>query len=103
MKVLILGRERSLVDSSVGILEQNGFEAVGVTRDQEAFAQLDTGEFGAVVVGGGVGLLTRPLIKRHAAPHGTEVVEAKRVRMQSVEEHVAEVIVPRLRELSAKS
>ena len=103
MKVLVLGRERHLVDASVAIIGENGFEAVGVTRDQDAFAQLDTGEFQAVVVGGGVGPQTRPLIKEHAAPHGTKVLEARRSLMQSVEGHVAKVIVPQLRELSAQA
>jgi hypothetical protein len=103
MKVLILGRERQLVDESVAIVERNGFEAVGVTRDEEALTQLDTGEFRAVVVGGGVGRESRPLIKQHAAPHGTEVLEARRGFMQSVQDHVAKVIVPRLRELSAQA
>ena|ERR1051326_8025094 len=102
MKVLVLGRDPSVVDSSVTIIGQNGFEAVGVTSDQDAFAQLDTGEFQAVVVGGGVSPQSRPLIKQHAAPHGTEVLESRRTLGQSIEGHVIKVIVPRLRELSAQ-
>ena len=54
MKVLVLGRERHLVDASTAIIEENGFRATGVTRDDEALALLDTGQFTAVVVGSGV-------------------------------------------------
>lgn len=103
MNVLVLGRERHLVDASTAIIERSGFKAVGVTRDEEAFALLDTGEFKAVLVGSGVEFASRPPVKQHAAPHGTEVLEAQRVPMQTVEEHVSEVIVPRLREIKARA
>jgi hypothetical protein len=99
VNLLVLGRERHLVDASTATIEENGFHATGVTRDDEAFALLDTGQFTAVVVGSGVELASRPPVKRHAAPHGTAVLEARRVPMQSVEEHLRDVIVPMLRRL----
>jgi hypothetical protein len=98
--VLVLGRESHLVDASTAIIEENGFHAVGVTRDEEAFALLDTGQFAAVLVGSGVEAESRPPVKKHAAPHGTVVLEAVRTPMQTVQEHVRDVIVPQLRQLS---
>jgi hypothetical protein len=99
VNVLVLGRERHLVDASTAIIEENGFRATGVTRDDEAFALLDTGQFTAVVVGSGVEFASRPPVKRYAAPHGTAVLEARRVPTQTVEEHLRDVIVPMLRRL----
>jgi len=81
VNVLMLGRERHLVDASTAIIEENGFRATGVTRDDEAFALLDTGQFTAVVVGSGVEFASRPPVKQHAAPHGTVVLEARRTPM----------------------
>jgi hypothetical protein len=99
MNVLVLGRERHLVDASTAIIEENGFRAVGVTRDDEAFTLLDTGQFAAVLVGSGVEFASRPPVKQHAAAHGTVVLEARRVPMQTIQDHVRNVIVPRLRQL----
>jgi hypothetical protein len=45
MNVLVLGRERQLVDASTAIIEDNGVRAVGVVQDEDAFALLDTGQF----------------------------------------------------------
>lgn len=98
--VLVLGRERHLVDASTEIIEQHGFRAVGVTADEEAFALLDTGDFAAVLVGSGVELESRPPVHAHAAPHGTAVFEARRVFGQTVHDHVRHVIVPQLLELA---
>jgi hypothetical protein len=98
--ILVLGRERHLVDASTEIIEQNGFRAVGVTEDEEAFALLDTGDFAAVLVGSGVEYASRPPVHEHAAPHGTAVFEARRVSGQTVQEHVRHVIVPQLLDLA---
>jgi hypothetical protein len=65
----------------------------------QAFALLDTGQFAAVLVGSGVEFASRPPVKQHAAPHGTMVLEARRVPMQTFQEHVRDVIVPKLRGL----
>jgi hypothetical protein len=94
--VLVLGRERHLVDVSTAIIEQNGFRAVGVTADEEALALLDTGDFIAVLIGNGVEPGSRPLLRAHASPHGTAVFEARRVLGQTVHEHVRQVVVPHL-------
>ncbi|MFI5688213.1 hypothetical protein [Streptomyces sp. NPDC051636] len=98
--VLVLGRERHLVDASTDIIEANGFNAVGVTRDEEALALLDTGRFIAVLVGSGVEWESRPPVHQHAAPHGTVVLEARRIPMQTVQDHVRHVIVPRLQQIA---
>jgi hypothetical protein len=100
--VLVLGRERHLVDASMSILQENGFQAIGVTRDEEAFALLDTGRFMAVLVGSGVELESRPPVKQHAAPHGTTVLEARRVFGETVQDHVRYTIVPRLLEMPTR-
>ncbi|WP_020115970.1 hypothetical protein [Streptomyces canus] len=98
--VLVLGRERHLVDASTDIIEAGGFSVVGVTRDEEALSLLDTGRFIAVLVGSGVEWESRPPVREHAAPHGTVVLEARRVPMQTVQEHVQHVIVPKLQQIA---
>ncbi|WP_432195583.1 hypothetical protein [Streptomyces sp. bgisy027] len=97
--VLVLGRERHLVDASTDIIEAGGFKAVGVTRDEEALSLLDTGRFIAVLVGSGVEWESRPPVREHAAAHDTVVLEARRIPMQTVQDHVRDVIVPRLRQI----
>ena len=99
MNVLVLGRGRHLVDASTAVIEENGFRAVGVTGDDEALALLDTGQFAAVLVGSGVELASRQPVRQHAAAHGTVVLEAQRMPMQTIQDHVRSVIVPRLRQL----
>jgi hypothetical protein len=101
VRVLVLGRERQLVDASTAVIEEHGFQTVGVTRDEEAFALLDSGQFAAVLVGSGVEFASRPPVKQHAAPHGTVVLEARRVPLQTVQDHVRDVIVPELRRIVA--
>ncbi|MFG1668832.1 hypothetical protein [Streptomyces sp. Y7] len=98
--VLVLGRERHLVDASTEIIEADGFNAVGVTRDEEALSLLDTGRFIAVLVGSGVEWESRPPVREHAAAHDTVVLEARRIPMQTVQDHVRDVIVPRLRQIA---
>lgn len=97
--VLVLGREDHLVVASTTIIEESGFRAVGVTRDEDAFKLLDTGEFLAILVGSGVEYASRGPVREHAAPHGTAVLEAVRVPMQTVHDHVRNVVVPKLRQL----
>jgi hypothetical protein len=94
--VLIFARGRHLVDASTAIIAENGFHAVGVTRDDEALAQLDTGRFAAVLVGRGVERASRPPIRQHAASHGTLVIEAQPGPRQSIQDYVRDVIVPQL-------
>jgi len=98
--VPVLGRERQMVDASVGLIEASGFKAVGVTRDEEALSELDSGRFIAVLVGGGVEPESRTPLREHAAPHGTVVIEARRDPAQTVQEHVRHVILPRLQEIA---
>jgi hypothetical protein len=76
--------------------EENGFRAVGVTRDEEAFALLDAGQFAAVLVAAAVEHTSRGPVRKHAAVHGTAVLEAERLAMQTVQEHVRDVIIPQL-------
>lgn len=94
--VLVLGREDHLVVASTTIIEENGFRAVGVTRDEDAFKLLDSGEFIAILVGSGVEYASRAPVRQHAAPHGTTVLEAVRVPNQTVHDHVRHVVVPQL-------
>jgi hypothetical protein len=74
--VLVLGRERHLVDASTAIIEESGFRAVGVTQDAEALALIDSGRFVAVLIGSGVEHSSRPPVKQHAAARGTVMLEA---------------------------
>jgi hypothetical protein len=75
----------------------SGFHAVGVTRDDEAFALLDTGQFSAVLVGSGVELAPADQAARgptrNADPRSPPGADA------TVQQHVRDVIVPKPRRL----
>jgi hypothetical protein len=97
MKVMAIGREQTVVDTAVDILQANGFAAVGTVVDAAALAALDTGEITNLIIGGGVEPESREALKKQALAHGAAVHEAKR-RGRGIESYLNEVVIPTLRQ-----
>ncbi|MEV7981777.1 hypothetical protein [Streptomyces sp. NPDC086519] len=69
MRTLVLGRTPARVTAVLATLHTDGFDAEGVSTDEEALKLLETEEFGVLIIGGGVGPDSRAAIKAHAAEH----------------------------------
>jgi hypothetical protein len=69
MRTLVLGRTPERVSAVLAILRMDGFDAEGVSTDDEARSLLESGEFGVLIVGGGVGPASRVAIKEFAGEH----------------------------------
>ncbi|MHC0432411.1 hypothetical protein ACX6XY_19845 [Streptomyces sp. O3] len=69
MRTLALGRTPSRVTEVLATLRADGFDAEGVSTDDDARKLLETEEFGVLIIGGGVGPESRAAIKEFAARH----------------------------------
>ncbi|MGW7419007.1 hypothetical protein ACWGJB_02860 [Streptomyces sp. NPDC054813] len=69
MRTLVLGRTPARVTAVLATLHADGFDAEGVSTDDEARKLLATGEFEVLIIGGGVGPESRAQIKEFAAGH----------------------------------
>ncbi|MFF7472817.1 hypothetical protein [Streptomyces sp. NPDC008092] len=69
MRTLVLGRTPARVTAVLATLRTDGFDAEGVSTDEEALELLATEEFAVLVIGGGVGPESRVAIKDFAAEH----------------------------------
>ncbi|MET7451681.1 hypothetical protein ABZT03_07255 [Streptomyces sp. NPDC005574] len=69
MRTLVLGRTPARVSAVLATLRMDGFDAEGVSTDEEARNLLESGEFGVLIVGGGVGPVSRAAIKEFAGKH----------------------------------
>jgi hypothetical protein len=85
------------------MLREQGYHAVGVTRDEEAITCLGTGEFTALLIGSGVERASRGPLRRHAATHRTTVIQAHREPMQSLHDHLRETVIPHLELLTPQT
>ncbi|WP_030203862.1 hypothetical protein [Streptomyces sp. NRRL S-87] len=74
MRTLVLGRTPSRLAAVLETLHADGFDAQGVSTDEEALALLATGTFGVLIIGGGVGPESRAHMKEFAAGHGVRRV-----------------------------
>ncbi|MFD8818856.1 hypothetical protein ACFV23_47095 [Streptomyces sp. NPDC059627] len=74
MRTLVLGRMPARVTAVLDTLRADGFDAEGVGTDDEARKLLETGEFGVLIIGGGVGPDSRAAIKELAAGSGVRRV-----------------------------
>ncbi|MFG3660900.1 hypothetical protein [Streptomyces sp. NPDC047706] len=66
MRTLVLGRTPARVAAVLTTLRADGFDAEGVSTDEEARKHLETGEFGVLIIGGGVGPDSRAELKELA-------------------------------------
>lgn len=60
MRTLVLGRTPARVAAVLATLREDGFDAEGVSTDEEARKLLETEEFGVLIIGGGVGRTPAP-------------------------------------------
>ncbi|MFB7416513.1 hypothetical protein ACFC18_43475 [Streptomyces sp. NPDC056121] len=67
MRTLVLGRTSARVTEVLATLRADGFDAEGVSTDEEALKLLETEEFGVLIIGGGVEPESRAAIKAFAA------------------------------------
>ncbi|MER5959762.1 hypothetical protein [Streptomyces longhuiensis] len=67
MRTLVLGRTPARVTEVLATLRADGFDAEGVSTDEEALKLLETEEFGVLIIGGGVEPESRAAIKAFAA------------------------------------
>ncbi|WP_067477604.1 hypothetical protein [Nocardia amamiensis] len=96
MDLLIIGRSRNTVDAAVEQVRARGFTVRGVTTDDEALAALDTGEFGNLLIGGGVEKRSRTTLKERAGRHDVAVHEARR-HGRDIATYLEQEVYPRLR------
>ncbi|WP_326668457.1 hypothetical protein [Streptomyces sp. NBC_01257] len=69
MRTLVLGRTPARVTDVLATLRADGFDAEGVSTDEEARKRLAAGEFGVLIIGGGVEPDSRAALKEFAAEH----------------------------------
>ncbi|WP_405913826.1 hypothetical protein OG760_31755 [Streptomyces sp. NBC_00963] len=69
MRTLVLGRTPARVTEVLATLRADGFDAEGVSTDEETRKLLETEEFGMLIIGGGVEPDSRAAIKEFAAEH----------------------------------
>lgn len=74
MRTLVLGRTPARVAAVLDTLRADGFDADGVSTDDEARTLLETEAFGVLIIGGGVGPESRAAMKECAARHGVRRV-----------------------------
>lgn len=74
MRTLVLGRMPARVTAVLDTLRADGFDAEGVTADEEARKLLEAEEFGVLIIGGGVAPDSRAALKEFAAEQGVRRV-----------------------------
>ncbi|MFG2142149.1 hypothetical protein [Streptomyces sp. NPDC048650] len=67
MRTLVLGRTPARVTEVLATLRADGFDAEGVSTDEEARKLLEAEEFGVLIIGGGVEPDSRAAIEEFAA------------------------------------
>lgn|SRR5690554_1433698 len=95
MKVLILGRLQRVMDNVIKILEDAEVKADGVLTDEEAYTLLESNDYKAIVIGGGIGQQARDNIRSIAIQKKVEIIEVI-LGNYSVEDYYRNNIVPRL-------
>ncbi|WTN62906.1 hypothetical protein OG961_46750 [Streptomyces sp. NBC_00626] len=81
-------------------LHTDGFDAEGVSTDDEARDLLETEEFGVLIIGGGVGPESRVTLKEFAAQHGIrQVIDG--ALTAPFDAYVRREFEPRIREAAA--
>ncbi|MER6770755.1 hypothetical protein ACF1D2_34950 [Streptomyces bacillaris] len=74
MRTLVLGRTPARVAEVLATLRADGFDAEGVSGDEEARELLEGGGFGVLIIGGAVEPGSRASLKEFAAEHGVRRV-----------------------------
>jgi hypothetical protein len=100
MTALVIGRMESIVSAAIATLREEGFDAVGVTRDGDAVSHLSTGKITAMVIGGGVGWMSRRALRKAAQAQGVVVIQGG-TGGQDIVAYVRQQVVPGLRAAGA--
>lgn len=100
MTALVIGRMESIVSAAISTLREEGFDAVGVTRDADAVSRISTGTITAMVIGGGVGWGSRRVLRKAAEAHGVTVIQGG-LGGRDIVSYVRQQIVPGLRAAGA--
>ncbi|MCX4649248.1 MULTISPECIES: hypothetical protein [unclassified Streptomyces] len=74
MRTLVLGRTPARVMEVLATLHADGFDAEQVSTGEGARRLLETGEFGVLIIGGGVEPDSRAAIKEFAVEQGVQRV-----------------------------
>ncbi|MFZ4135658.1 hypothetical protein [Streptomyces koyangensis] len=101
MRTLVLGRTPARVRDVVATLRADGFNAEGVSADEEARKLLAAGEFGVLIIGGGVEPESRASLKEFAAEHRVrQVIDA--ALTEPFDAYVRREFEPVIREIAAE-
>nr|WP_240675307.1 hypothetical protein [Streptomyces albidoflavus] len=101
MRTLVRGRTPARVREVLATPREDGFDAEGVSTDEEARGLLASGEFGVLIVGGGVGPESRAALKECTAGHGVrEVIDG--ALTEPVDAYVRRESEPLIRKASAE-
>ncbi|MCA1221004.1 hypothetical protein [Streptomyces sp. 8L] len=101
MRTLVLGRMPARVAEVLATLRADGFDAEGTSTDEEAGKLLATGEFGVLIIGGGVEGDSRKAVKALAAEHGVRRVLDGALTVP-VDDCVRREFEPLIREVAAE-
>lgn len=102
MRVLIIARERAVLERIQSLLRQSNVESVITTSDDEAVRRLESADVSAVVIGGGVLEPSRQQIQVVAERHRVPVVTGA-LRGKDPATYLREELLPALRSAVAKS
>ncbi|AUH43270.1 hypothetical protein [Streptomyces sp. CMB-StM0423] len=101
MRTLVLGRSPARVTEVLATLRADGFDAEGVSTDEQALALLAGDGFGVLIIGGGVEPESRVAIKEFAAEHGVRrVVDG--ALTEPIDAYVRREFEPVIREAAAE-
>ncbi|MEU1465706.1 hypothetical protein ABZ467_34665 [Streptomyces sp. NPDC005727] len=101
MRTLVLGRSPARVTEVLATLRADGFDAEGVSTDEEAQKLLESEEFGVLIIGGGVEPDSRVTLKEFAAKHRVQrVIDG--ALTEPFDAYVRREFEPLIREAAAK-
>ncbi|MFJ3630314.1 hypothetical protein ACIPQ3_29920 [Streptomyces albidoflavus] len=86
-KTLVLGRTPARVRAALATLHEDGFAAESKSTDEEARGLLASGEFGVLIVGGGVGRESRAAMKEGTTGSSSARAGAPRARRTGWRSH----------------
>ncbi len=94
--ILIVAREQTVIARVASLLRQQGFDASGVSSDEEAVARLESGAVEGLVIGGGVPRESRRRLRTVAEGRRVPVVRGA-LAGKDPEVYVRDELAPQLR------
>lgn len=96
--ILVIGRSQSVVDTVISTLQANRLNAIGVTKDEDAIAHLQSGNIAAIVIGGGVEWASRRQLQKAAVSNGSLVIRG-RLGNKDIGSYVQKELIPQLHQV----